>query len=233
MVVFDDLWNGAHRRHCSNFRPAVDQTWQATCFDFPAETTHVPEVLRYYLPEDDVIAFSMYRSIKRNEADEQILTALRNAKKSIDTIQVNFTLELICDLNVLYNLCSIQNSLPYVDALLSAAEDNGAHVRILIKPDPIEGIENTVALDVLVQSVEARGLSDRVEIRLFDGDVHYKTNLIDEQFLIIGSQNFHYSAFGQGTGLAEYNLGTDSPNAIDDFKRLFEYHWEKAALIEP
>ena len=77
--------------------------------------------------------------------------------------------------------------------------------------------------------LRARGLSDQVEIRFFSPQlVHYKSTLIDDEFLIVGSQNFHYSAFGEGDGLTEYNLGISDPQAVADFKRLFEYEWERA-----
>ncbi len=230
--AFDDLWNGANRRHCSDLHPPVDQAWQATCFDFPATSTHVPEVLRYYLPDKPAAAFSMYRTSKRDEADQQIVAALTSAQHSIDTVHVNFTLEQICDLNVLFNVCNIENALPYTDALLDAAKNNGARLRILVYPGPAEGIENMVALELIMETIERRGLGDLVEVRMFDGPMHYKASLIDDQFLIVGSQNFHYSAFGEGAGLAEYSLGTDDRQAIQDFQRLFEHHWSRAKGIK-
>ena len=58
--------------------------------------------------------------------------------------------------------------------------------------------------------------------------MHYKTTLIDNEFLILSSQNFHYSAFGQGKDQSEYSLGTDDQQAIKDFQRLFEYQWGQA-----
>ena len=230
--VFDDLWAGADRRHCSDLHPPVDQVWQATCFDTPATSEHVPEVLRYYLPGDEAVAFSMYRSHKRDEADQLIISAISEAQESIDTIHVNFTLPLICDLNLLFNLCTIENSLAYMQNLLIAAEDNGTNVRILLKLNPIEGIENLIAIELFIEYLQERGLDDRVQVRVFEGDVHHKSILIDDELLIVGSQNFHYSAFGEGAGLTEYSLGTDDPQAIEDYSRLFEYHWERAEAIE-
>ena len=71
---------------------------------------------------------------------------------------------------------------------------------------------------------------DEVYVRPFPGPVHAKDTLIDDQFLIVGSHNFHWSAFGTGQGLAEYSLGVADPQAISDFERFFEYHWERAGL---
>ena len=62
--------------------------------------------------------------------------------------------------------------------------------------------------------------------------MHPKATLIDEEFLIIGSQNYHYSAFGEGVGLAEYSLGVEDREAVDDYKRIFEYQWDQAEPIE-
>ena len=101
-------------------------------------------------------------------------------------------------------------------------------VRLLIDLEPIKGIENTLALGELQAEIDARGLSDRVEIRPFSGLVHAKDALIDDQFLIVGSHNFHWSAWGEGQGLAEYSLGVADPQAISDFERYFEYQWERA-----
>ncbi len=108
---------------------------------------------------------------------------------------------------------------------MTAVETNHARVRILIQSGSIEGLENSFAVKALEDELAARGLSEYVEIRYFDGHVHAKAVLIDDEFLIIGSQNFHYSAFGKG-GLTEYNLGVDDPRAVEDFRRMFDYHWE-------
>jgi cardiolipin synthase len=227
LQVFDDLWEGAHRRHCSDFHPAIDQTWQATCYDLPAKSGHIPEVLRYYLPQGDSIAFSMYRSEKHDEADQQIVNALTSAQQSIDTVQVNFTLEMICDLNIILDVCTFDNALPFMTSMLTAAE-NGARIRILVKPLPIDGIESVVAIDVFKQVLDERGLDEMVEVRFLVEPMHYKATLIDDDFLIVGSQNFHYSAFGYGLGLTEFSLGVSDPQAIQDFRQLFEFHWERA-----
>ena len=55
--------------------------------------------------------------------------------------------------------------------------------------------------------------------------MHAKAFLVDEEMLFVGSQNFHYSAWGEA-GLAEYNLATDDPRAVQTFKTMFDYYWE-------
>jgi cardiolipin synthase A/B len=75
-------------------------------------------------------------------------------------------------------------------------------------------------------NLENGGLSDYVEFRFFDGETHIKSALIDNEFLVIGSQNYHYSAWGAAQGLTEYNLAFDDPEAITDYQKIFEYRWK-------
>jgi phosphatidylserine/phosphatidylglycerophosphate/cardiolipin synthase-like enzyme len=134
---------------------------------------------------------------------------------------------MICDLDILYNVCTFNETLPYMKGLIEAAE-NGAQVRILIKGAPADGIESSVAVDLLDDELEKRGLTDKIEIRYFDGPMHYKSINIDDELIIVGSQNFHYSAMDPLSGLTEYNLGVVDPQAVEEYSRLFEYHWQRA-----
>jgi phosphatidylserine/phosphatidylglycerophosphate/cardiolipin synthase-like enzyme len=224
--MFDDMWIGADQRHCLSFNPPLGVPWQATCFDRSAEGDHVPEVLKFYLPGDDNHAFSLYRSKVHDAADFQTVEAMRAAQESLDIIQVNFTLDLVCNLNILFEICIADISPEYMPALIEAAE-NGAKVRALIKPSPFEGIENNVALDALDNRMRELGLEDQVEIRFYDGPMHPKAALIDGQMLIVGSQNFHYSAFGSGGGLNEYSFAVEEEQAVEDFGRAFEFLWDQ------
>jgi phosphatidylserine/phosphatidylglycerophosphate/cardiolipin synthase-like enzyme len=224
--MFDDMWIGADERYCLSFDPPLGIPWQVTCFDRSAEGDHAPEVLKFYLPGDDDHAFSLYRSKVHDAADIQTVDALRSAQESLDIIQVNFSLDLVCNLNILFDICSAEISPDYMPALIEAAE-NGAKVRALVKPSPFEGIENNVALDALDSRMRELGLEDQVEIRFYDGPMHPKAALIDEQMLIVGSQNFHYSAFGSGGGLNEYSFAVENDKAAEDFSRAFEFLWEQ------
>jgi cardiolipin synthase len=57
--------------------------------------------------------------------------------------------------------------------------------------------------------------------------LHTKSALIDQEFLVVGSQNFHYSSWGEG-GLLEYGVATDDPQAVSKYLEMFEYYWEQA-----
>jgi phosphatidylserine/phosphatidylglycerophosphate/cardiolipin synthase-like enzyme len=225
--MFDDMWQGANQRGCLNFKPPYGLPWQATCYEQTATADHVPEVLKFYLPRSSSQAFSLYRSRVHDAADKQVTAALRSAQESIDLIQVNFTLDLICNLNIVFDICPAIISPSYMPALIAAAE-NGAKIRIIIKPSPFEGIENTVAIDALSESLQELGLEDQFEVRFYEQDMHPKVALIDNQLLIVGSQNFHYSAFGTGAGLNEYSFAVEDPQAAEDFSRAYEFIWQQS-----
>jgi phosphatidylserine/phosphatidylglycerophosphate/cardiolipin synthase-like enzyme len=102
---------------------------------------------------------------------------------------------------------------------------------VIVENANSNGLENRVAGMVLFEELEKRGLDGTVEIRFFNGKLHSKATQIDDQLLIIGSQNMHYSAWGEGA-LTEYSLTTNDPAAIDEFNALFEYEWQQAVPFE-
>lgn len=227
--MFDDMWQGADARHCLDLNPPLGLPWQATCYDRSAVADHVPEVLKFYLPGSGSAAFSMYRSLVHDKADHQIASTIAAAQETVDVIHVMFALDMICNLNVLFNVCNLENSPIYTEALVQAAQ-NGAHIRLLVKPGPVEGIENNIAMSAFLTRLQELGLEDHVELRFFNGPTHPKVVLIDDDVLIVGSQNLHYSAFGTGSGLNEHSLATDDPQAVADFKGVFEAEWARARV---
>ena len=140
-------------------------------------------------------------------------------------------MNVVCDLNVLFEVCNYANRLDYMEAIMEAVESRRVKARILIEQHPIDGLENKIAVEAFAQELERRGLSDLVEFRYFDGETHIKSALIDDEFLVIGSQNYHYSAWGKN-GLTEYNLALDAPEAIEDYRRMFEYRWENGIRVD-
>jgi len=114
--------------------------------------------------------------------------------------------------------------------MMESIETNHVKTRVLIKPGPIEAVESNVAVEAFREALAEKGLSDLVEFRYFQDSVHAKAVLIDDQFLLVGSQNFHYSAYGDGA-LTEFNIGTDDPDAIVAFQKFFNYHWERGKPI--
>jgi phosphatidylserine/phosphatidylglycerophosphate/cardiolipin synthase-like enzyme len=227
-LAFDDLWLGSVRRYCSDLNPSVIP-WRITCRDSQATSDHVPEVMRYYLPGGEGTALSMLRTVAHDKADKQTMAALAAAEERIDIMHVQFTLPIICNLNYLLDVCDARHAPPYINSMLNAVEENDAQLRLLLNLKPFKGIENAIALGIMQEAVEARGLADRIEVRSFTSPVHAKGTLIDDEFVIVGSQNYHWSAFGENSGLAEYSLGTSDPKAIAEFQRFFDYHWGNTA----
>jgi cardiolipin synthase len=110
-------------------------------------------------------------------------------------------------------------------AIMTSVEENQTKVRVLVEKINSNGMENGIAAKEFTRELELRGLDQFVEIRFFEGRMHAKAFLIDDEVLFVGSQNLHYSAWGE-KGLAEYNLATDDPRAVNTFKSLFDFYWE-------
>ncbi|MGB6420870.1 MAG: hypothetical protein WBF05_03440, partial [Anaerolineales bacterium] len=144
--AYDDLWEGADQVHCEDLDPN-DDNWKDTCVELKAISDHVPEVLQYYLPpEGDSNSFSLYRSEAYKEADDFIATSLASSQESIDIMQANFSLDMICMLNLVFpDLCTIDNALPWMDALLESIESNHTRVRVMMENTNSNGLENRVS----------------------------------------------------------------------------------------
>jgi hypothetical protein len=229
---YDDMWWGADQIHCDDLT-LPDGQWEDTCQEVKADNDHMPEVLRAYLPADgDSSAFSLYRSKVFNEADDFIASSLAASTDSIDLITANFSMEIYCIIHLLApGFCTIEDSMPYIDSILEAVKNNNTHVRVIMENANSYGLENRVTAMVLYPELVRLGLADRVELRFFDGRTHSKSALIDDAILIIGSQNFQYSAWGKGGGLGENMITTSDPDAIAEYKSLFEFKWKDAVPV--
>jgi phosphatidylserine/phosphatidylglycerophosphate/cardiolipin synthase-like enzyme len=104
-------------------------------------------------------------------------------------------------------------------------------IRIIVENANSNGIENRIGYQILMGELERNGLSDYLELRYFDGRLHTKSALIDQQLLIVGSQNLHYSSFGEA-GLLEFGAATESSQAIQNYQAMFNYYWERAVPAE-
>lgn len=228
-AAYDDQWSQADQLVCAELVSFAENVWRRVCREGTAVADHVPEVLRLYVPEDaSSQAYPMYRTEKVLAADTAVEAAIRAAEEKIDIFQVNFSLELLCTAAVVFQgICDYDNNaLPFLEAIVETVEAKRIPVRILVEREPMNGAENRVAVRALVDELAERGLQDLVEIRFYSGKIHNKSLSIDDAFLIVGSQNFHYSAWGSHYfGLTEFNIGTDDPQAIEDFQKTFEYRW--------
>ena len=230
---YDDMWQGANQIYCEDLNPADGSDWKKTCHEVKATSDHVPEVLRYYLPPaGDTNSFSLYRNSVYKRADEFVAASIASATDSIDMMEVNFSLELICMVNIVFpDVCTFDNALPWMKALVETIENNHTRVRVMMENANSNGLENRVAGKVLMGELERRGLSDYAELRFYNGKVHAKSLLIDDELLIIGSQNMHYSSWGKD-GLNEFSVSTDDPQAISEYHTLYETKWRDAIPFE-
>ena len=170
---------------------------------------------------------------RRPEGDDAIEAVIRSAQETIDIFEVSFSMELYCTLGVVMEgFCSMDDALQFTHALVDVMEENGVKIRVLVTDVNMNGMENKVAIDVLRDELARRGIIDQAEFRYYVGRMHPKALLADDKLLIVGSQNFHYSAWGDDAGLAEYSLATDDPEAITEFQRTFEYFWEQGIPAE-
>ncbi|MFC1649528.1 phospholipase D-like domain-containing protein [Patescibacteria group bacterium] len=235
LSTFDDLWVGSTQKVCSDLHPKVDFLWTLKCKDIAAKISHPASSLNYYLSDDNTSnAFSLYRNENHSLADDAIVAALSNAKEKIDVFEVNFSLELVCYLAIIYEgVCDYDNnSLPYMKAIMHAVEGNRVPIRIIIEKSNMNGLENKVSIKEFYDALRTRGLEDLVEIKYHSGNMHAKAFNVDDKFLVVGSHNFQYSAWGEGGGLTEYSLGTNDQEAISDFSRLFEHEWERGNPVD-
>jgi hypothetical protein len=229
---YDDMWKGANQVHCEDLT-LPDGQWQDTCQELKATNDHVPEVLRTYLPPDgNATSFFLYRTKVFSEADDFVAASLSAATDSVDLITANFSMEVYCIIHLLVpGFCTIEDSMPYIDSILEAIEKNNIHVRVIMENANSYGLENRVTAMVLYPELVRLGLEDQMELRFFNGRVHAKSGLIDDELLIIGSQNFQYSAWGKDGGLGENMITTNDPDAIAEYKALFEAKWSEAIPV--
>jgi phosphatidylserine/phosphatidylglycerophosphate/cardiolipin synthase-like enzyme len=228
LAAYDDLWSGSDLYTCSNFPPPLPSLWFLWCDKSVAKASHTPEVLRFFPTDGNSNAFALHHTMAFLESDEAIVDVLLAAQETIDVYEVNFSLDLICIVSgLLGGLCDTEElAPPYMQALLAAMVENDVKVRVLAETSAMNGLENRIAINWLKEELEKAGKTENVQFKFYNGKMHDKGLLIDDQLLIIGSQNFHWSAWDTPS-LTEYNVATEDPEAIFDFLHDFEYQWDR------
>jgi phosphatidylserine/phosphatidylglycerophosphate/cardiolipin synthase-like enzyme len=232
VAVFDDMWQGANQLICDELLTLDLDRLKRSCTWQEASASHLPETMKFFLPGVTTTAVALYRTADYKEADEAYTAALASAQDSIDAMHVNFSADLICMVNLIFpEVCTYDNTLSYMQALMHTIEQNGAYVRAIVEKSNSNGLENRVGIQIFQDELASRGLEDHFEVRFFNGRLHSKSVIIDGQVLIIGSQNFHYSSFAEG-GLLEFVAATDSPEALAVYQDMFEYYWQQGIPID-
>ena len=109
--------------------------------------------------------------------------------------------------------------------------DHDVKLRVLMEATAMNGFENRLAVRWLIGQAEEAGKLDNLDLRFNSNKMHNKGVLIDQELLSVGSQNFHWSAWGDPS-LTEYNMATDDPRAVEGFLDEFEYWWSLAIPVE-
>jgi len=214
LSVFDNLWaNALTCQGINEYGKCLDST--ASLQRHPAITTPIPE--------GDDIVFSLFRDNTDKTADSAIVAAINAASSDVNIIQDRF-------INNYYLPA------PYARAILDTIEKDGlqVQVKLIVSGVPETKKANTKGICNLVKRLlkEDPSLSQYFEARMSRFAVHSKALSVDNSFVIIGSQNFDGSAWGDFDGdldLAEYNLAIDSSSgtnsASSEFDSNFDYEW--------
>ena len=231
--AYDDLWSGSDQLNCNQFPPPIPLLAFLWCDVTKAEASHPPEVLRFYPTKGGANAFSLHHTLAFLEADEAIGNSLMAAENTIDLYEVNFSLHSACLLAVfLSDICEVEDVVPpYMQALVTAVVENDVKIRAIVEESAFNGFENRIGIGWLQDKLAEEGKLDNLEICFGANKIHDKVVLIDDEFLIVGSQNFHWSAW-DSPSLTEYSLATDDKAAIADFRQEFAHQWGLAIPVE-
>ncbi len=103
--------------------------------------------------------FGFFRTAVYKEADEAYVAAISSAKSSIDALQVNFSADLICILNIVSpGTCTYANTLPWMQAIVQSVEQNHTRVRVIVENANMNGLKNWVGIAILQQELARLGL---------------------------------------------------------------------------
>ena len=122
-----------------------------------------------------------------------------------------------------------EDALEYMKGLRDAVVENQGNIDLRLLFTSPQGYQKQMTeCGIRVFLDELGIMRDVAKIKWFNESSHAKTVLIDERFLIVGSQNWEFAAFGKG-GLAEYSLGVEDQRAARDYLSYFNNFWENKA----
>jgi hypothetical protein len=228
--AFDTLWERAIDNGLRCDLATTD--WKASCEDnYTNNIGHAPEACQVHLVNNGKNVFSFFRTHQSNEqeADQAVEAALGATQKSVAVMQVNFQSPRFFDCVSGSDFNFEKDAPEYMKGLRDAVVENQGDIdlRLLFSP-PDEYQREMTECGIRLFLDELGTMRDVAKIKWFNESSHAKTVLIDEKFLIVGSQNWEFAAFGEG-GLAEYSLGVEDQLAARDYLSYFNNFWENKA----
>ncbi len=241
--VFDKLW--AESRLCSNL---CNDTDTAPSRD---EISHLPEVTTIS-PSGSVNVFSLYRDDSEKFADDAIEAALSAATQNVFLLENRYfedspqwhVEDPLTHLPISITLPpspETNSTMGYTEGILTALE-NGADITFILSGTGGDKIYSATSIINLMRNIDSAGISlqpgQTLCAKMVPTMLHAKSMSLDGEFLIIGSQNLDFSAFGEfgnyyiGLDLAEYNLGTNDNDAVSTFNTRFDTELDRSEDID-
>lgn len=218
LTVFDNLWSGAIL--CENVT-------DGDCTESSVTLQRHPMLNTPIATGDDII-FSLYRDHDDKSADNAIVAAINAANSNVNIMQNRFINTFILPM-------------PYARAILDVLKkDEIDKVNLLVSGELGDLSLNKIGICSLKKRLANEDPSklQYFEARSLKPSVHTKALSIDNSFVIVGSQNFDVSAWGDYDGnlnLAEYSLAIDSSHGVNtaasEFNSYFANEWDTANKV--
>ncbi|NTY02182.1 phospholipase D-like domain-containing protein [Deinococcus sp. JMULE3] len=231
VAAFDDLWRHSDELRCPEALLPAEVA--SRCALEPAQAPSHPALAARAVGTGPDRAFMLYRrTAGEDHADRAHLALIGAARRSIDLMQSDFSPGLDCWFGYLNpDPCTVDRMPVYFPALLAAMQ-RGVHVRLLVVEYGFGKPANRTGVALMRRELRRLGLEDRFEARYTTFRMHSKIMTVDHALVVVGSMNFHFSAWGSA-GLAESALATGNAAAIREQDRTFEQAWTTSSVPVP
>lgn len=232
VAAFRDAWRSSRALTCPDGAvPGAtvdDCTLAATTSPFPLLWAGPPQVA------GTARVYGLYRRPGEEDADGALARLLSAATSEIDLLQSQVSGTPACTLSLLApGGCPAPHAmLPVWQAILTAVQERGVRVRLVLDHDPVLQLETLALLGGLRARLAPQGLADHIQARWFgpaEGQ-HTKMIVVDGKMLVVGSPNLQFASFGPG-GMSEYALATSDPDATARARTLFGFEWNRAVPV--
>lgn len=253
MDTFANLWK--HSESMSGLcEPGVDDLLaindiENECHEYTrslegfAENEFAPAVKSVELLDDNHFVFPLYRNSNIKQADNAIADGIRAATVNVNIWQERFTqnrlgifgtplfIEAIDDVireNHINNNDTFRVNLLLPETGGLPTEDGGSAVW----HNPVHfGNRQGVSK---MRSLLGEYLWEYFQVKLASIPIHTKALSIDNEFLVVGSQNWDISSWGnEGIDLHEYSFGIDNALVASEFNNEFTAFWDDPTTQTP